>query len=1295
MALSYLFRYHLANYNEQDIEFHDHDHDDRDRDDIDDDVDIIIPLSSQSLSPCSPSRSRSRVVSRRRQKKKKGHEILSLLKRLSSNSEEEERLLEDEEQGGILSRVSRNINNKQQPPFWKKNTKKRHTKPQEAAADPAGAATSSLCASSNLLSTFLLFWMAWLTDGIEHEDDGDDNDNDNDEYTTTADDDVSATTRPRPSGGDGDGGGVNGRNDVDNDNVTHSSLLFSPTIVELTTYILENVARYDVSLSHRMELLATSLDNSDLKRLLMNLRQYRRKHAAEKQNLRSAQQSKSQSLLMEDRNLSSSSSSPPNIAILDAFESHQGQSVPSSTLASTKSIDANTSLEQATNDVQQENDETKNNDLDESKRRRGFLGMFKSKKSKNSSSSNNNKNKKRSGGNKYKIIKRGGKTKKGKKDEQVFINAATSSSSDEVALVVEEEDQHKSVESFRTFSDTKNVVGKSSTPVTASMSLHSSLNTNCPPSLPTTTSTNNSVPTQRLLDGSTIVERSLNLTASSISQLVERDTLFENLLGFLDELETITLKVEQSLIKTFSQKFARWALQPWSANKETQLAQVTHSLREHLKKCNLRFARPTTSYGGTNDSSTKSSSEEEDPLLPMLDPMLPPSRCSSGQFDSVDPDNCFILPSAHFPLLLTFESNDVESSSRRRQQVYRTVVELIGLERRRSTNYNKTTLEQHSSKRSTFVVHGCICGSVMKSERSTGIDRQDARHVWDTGNMLVFETRSSSYNSAQGLTMNSPPPSTLSIRVIESIVDEKTGEDQLVYSDSKSGKLSYSRDCGYGWIDMSSFPLAGASSRDGVTVKTTLIAPTDESNYDEHGDLIDYHSHDESNLIDVQLRITTKSVEIPTTKKSLLYKHDDDLRQELFAIEFIKLCDRILQACGLDLKMVSFECVPVGKNRGFIEWIDGSVPLSEICHRPFSTPGDSSTPKLLVKSTSTVIKHKSTSTSTKNENGRKKDDNKKDDDDQTLSSVVRAGLSKYESLREVEAASTAINGGSMATADTSSSNRARTRSGQKRTEDGTGSSSSVAGSISPPSSTTKNPIQDFLRSFAYNKDDPYQIQRLVMERFVKSCAGYTVCTYLLGVGDRHLDNLLLHPSGHFFHCDYSFILGQDPKLVKMRSTSTGSGTTKAKSKSGSGGNSNNGSSNSTVVISIPPMRITHEMVDAMGGRDSDLYCQFLNLVSATYLTLRRPENVRALLSSLRLMYGSGLPDLEQTQSHECAVNGLLDRLQLQLNDDDAISFIESLVEESYSPTNNSLMSMSSNKMVWLAVDAIHSLGKRF
>ena len=50
------------------------------------------------------------------------------------------------------------------------------------------------------------------------------------------------------------------------------------------------------------------------------------------------------------------------------------------------------------------------------------------------------------------------------------------------------------------------------------------------------------------------------------------------------------------------------------------------------------------------------------------------------------------------------------------------------------------------------------------------------------------------------------------------------------------------------------------------------------------------------------------------------------------------------------------------------------------------------------------------------------------------------------------------------------------------------------------------------------------------DTYVKSFAGYCVFTYVLGIGDRPLKNLILIPDGHFFHLDFCSILGNDPKL---------------------------------------------------------------------------------------------------------------------------------------------------------------------
>jgi hypothetical protein len=199
-----------------------------------------------------------------------------------------------------------------------------------------------------------------------------------------------------------------------------------------------------------------------------------------------------------------------------------------------------------------------------------------------------------------------------------------------------------------------------------------------------------------------------------------------------------------------------------------------------------------------------------------------------------------------------------------------------------------------------------------------------------------------------------------------------------------------------------------------------------------------------SKRLDLELKLTTEVVDLSNTmngcespKRSLLYKRNDDLRQEMFAIHFINSCDSILKSCGLDLKLLTFGCIPVGKRRGFIEWVPGSVPLSQICRQP------------IVGSLLAGRRKEATSSSTSANEG-----------DDPLSAVAKAGLTKYESLFR------------LADEEAMSSGRRR-------------------------SPSARNPIREFLRSVAYHPEHPYMIRKDVMDTYIKSCAGYCVITYLL------------------------------------------------------------------------------------------------------------------------------------------------------------------------------------------------------
>ena len=91
----------------------------------------------------------------------------------------------------------------------------------------------------------------------------------------------------------------------------------------------------------------------------------------------------------------------------------------------------------------------------------------------------------------------------------------------------------------------------------------------------------------------------------------------------------------------------------------------------------------------------------------------------------------------------------------------------------------------------------------------------------------------------------------------------------------------------------------------------------------------------------------------------------------------------------------------------------------------------------------------------------------------------------------------------------------------------------------------------------------------IRQKYMKSCVGYCIIGYVLGIGDRHLENIMISKSGTIFHIDFGYILGKEPKLFS------------------------------------PEIRITPEMIDAMGGQQSKYYSDFKILCQKSYTCIRR------------------------------------------------------------------------------------------
>lgn len=91
----------------------------------------------------------------------------------------------------------------------------------------------------------------------------------------------------------------------------------------------------------------------------------------------------------------------------------------------------------------------------------------------------------------------------------------------------------------------------------------------------------------------------------------------------------------------------------------------------------------------------------------------------------------------------------------------------------------------------------------------------------------------------------------------------------------------------------------------------------------------------------------------------------------------------------------------------------------------------------------------------------------------------------------------------------------------------------------------------------------------VRASFVQSCVGACMFAYCVGVGDRHLQNILLTPHGHLLHIDFGYMFGTDPKASHAH------------------------------------IRITQGTIDALGGLHSSTYATFVAQCQDLYTRMRQ------------------------------------------------------------------------------------------